>query len=75
MGKLKYYEEEQKTVNVLKYQDNQLDELMKDSSERRNKTDAEIEFLESQLSSLGVNPNDIKPLSNPCVPKKVMVYP
>ena len=63
MGKFKYSEEEQKTVNVLKYQDNQLDELMKDSSERRNKTDAEIEFLESQLRSLGVNPNDIKPLS------------
>ena len=42
MGKFKYSEEEQKTVNVLKYQDDQLNELMKDSSERRNKTDAEI---------------------------------
>ena len=59
MGKFKYSEEEQKTVNVLKYQDDQLNELMKDSSERRNKTDAEIEFLESQLRSLGVNPNNI----------------
>lgn len=75
MGKFKYSEEEQKTVNVLKYQDNQLNELMKNSSERRNKTDAEIEFLESQLRSLGMNPNDIKPVTNPCVPTKVMVYP
>lgn len=75
MGKFKYSEEEQKTVSVLKYQDDQLNELMKDSSERRNKTDAEIEFLESQLRSLGVNPNNIKPVNNPNVPRKVMVYP
>ena len=67
MGKFKYSEEEQKTVNVLKYQDDQLNELMKDSSERRNKTDAEIELLESQLRSLGVNPNNIKPVNNPNV--------
>ena len=37
MGKFKYSEEEQKLNNVLKYQDDQLNELMASAEERKNK--------------------------------------
>ena len=47
MGKYKYSEEEQKMNNVLKYQDDQLKELLAESRSTRNETDAEIEAKRS----------------------------
>lgn len=75
MGKFKYSEEEQRIVNVLKYQDNQLADLMVDAESRRNKTDAEIEIMEAKLRELGIDPKDIKSINNPRTPKKLVVYP
>ncbi len=42
MGKFEYSDSEQKKINVLKYQDDKLDELMKDSKSRRNETEEEM---------------------------------
>lgn len=75
MEKFKYSEEEQRIVNVLKYQDNQLADLMADAESRRNKTDAEIEIMEAKLRELGIDPKDIKSNINPRAPKKLVVYP
>lgn len=76
MGKYKYSEEEQRMNNVLKYQDDQLHELLADSKKNRNETDAEIEILEAKLRQLGRDPRKIR--KNSIVteaPKKLMIVP
>lgn len=76
MGKYKYSEEEQHMNNVIKYQDDQLKELMVESHRTRNETDAEIEAMEAWLRKRGLDPS--KAVKEPCVlgaPKKVMVLP
>ena len=60
MGKYKYSDEEQRMNNVLKYQDEQLQELLSDSKNQRNETDAEIEVLENKLKQLGIAPLEIE---------------
>ncbi len=59
MKKYKYSEEEQKLNNVLKYQDDQLQELLTESSKTRNEIDAEIEVLEAKLRAQGVDLSQI----------------
>ena len=76
MGKYKYSEEEQHMNNVIKYQDDQLKELLVESHRTRNETDAEIEAMEAWLRKRGLDPS--KAVKEPCVlgaPKKVMVLP
>lgn len=76
MGKYKYSEEEQHMNNVMKYQDDQLKELLVESRRTRNETDAEIEAMEIWLRKRGIDPS--KAVKEPCVlgaPKKVMVLP
>lgn len=76
MGKYKYSEEEQQMNNVMKYQDDQLKELLVESRRTRNETDAEIEAMEAWLRKRGLDPS--KAVKEPCVlgtPKKVMVLP
>ena len=75
MSKYKYSEEQQKMNNILKYQDEQLKELNIGAEERRNKLDAEIEVMESQLRSIGIDPSSVKRVDNPASPKKLLVYP
>ena len=76
MGKYKYSEEEQKMNNVLKYQDDQLKELLAESRSTRNETDAEIEVMEAFLRKRGL---DSSKAARPSVvseaSKKVMVLP
>ena len=60
MGKYKYSDEEQRMNNVLKYQDEQLQELLSDSKNQRNETDAEIEVLENKLKQLGIDVSKVK---------------
>lgn len=60
MKKYKYSDEQQKINNVLTYQDEELNHLMHDSQARRNQTDAEIEMLEKQLRSLGIDPSGVR---------------
>lgn len=57
MGKYKYSEEEQKMNNVLKYQDDQLKELLAESRSTRNEIDAEIEAMETFLRKRGLDPS------------------
>lgn len=76
MGKYKYSEEEQKMNNVLKYQDDQLKELLAESRSTRNETDAEIEAMETFLRKSGLDPSKAAKQSTVVeVPKKVMVLP
>lgn len=76
MGKYKYSEEEQQINNVLKYQDDQLKELLTDSRKNRNETEAEIEVLEALLRKRGLDPSKVERSTGiSTVPKKVMVYP
>ncbi|WP_022779549.1 hypothetical protein [Butyrivibrio sp. AE3009] len=75
MGKFKYSEEEQKMNNVLKYQDDQLNELMLRAENQRNRRDAEIELMEEQLRSLGINPQDVKRQKNSENHLRLMVIP
>ena len=60
MGKFKYSKEQQKLNNVLKYQDEQLKEMLTDRSKTSNQTEAEIEVLEAQLIKLGIDPDSVK---------------
>jgi hypothetical protein len=76
MGKYKYSEEEQKMNNVLKYQDDQLKELLAESRSTRNETDAEIEAMETFLRKRGLDPSKAAKQSTVVeAPKKVMVLP
>lgn len=76
MGKYKYSENEQQMNNVIKYQDDQLKELLADSRKNRNETEAEIEVLEALLRKQGLDPGKAKRMTSPLsAPKKVMVYP
>ena len=76
MGKYKYSEEEQKMNNVLKYQDDQLKELLAESRSTRNEIDAEIEAMETFLRKRGLDPSKAAKQSTVVeAPKKVMVLP
>ena len=76
MKKYKYSDEQQKINNVLTYQDEELNHLMHDSQARRNQTDAEIEMLEKQLRSLGIDPSGVrKNIVSNNTPKKLMIVP
>lgn len=76
MRKFKYCEEEQRMNNVLKYQNDQLAELVLDTQKRRNESDAEIEMLEAKLRALGIDPGKVEKRSSAAsVPKKLMVVP
>lgn len=76
MRKFKYSEEEQRMNNVLKYQNDQLAELVLDTQKRRNESDAEIEMLEAELKALGIDPSKLEKRSSAAsVPKKLMVVP
>ena len=76
MGKYKYSEEEQKMNNVLKYQDDQLKELLAESRSTRNETDAEIEAMETFLRKRSLDPSKAAKQSTVVeAPKKVMVLP
>lgn len=76
MGKYKYSEDKQQMNNVLKYQDDQLKELLVESRKTRSETDAEIETLEAKLRALGIEPAKIKKTTGaPDVPKKLMIVP
>lgn len=76
MGKYKYSEEEQQMNNVLKYQDDQLKELLVESRSTRNETDAEIEVMETFLRKRGLDPSKAAKQSTVVeAPKKVMVLP
>ena len=76
MGKYKYSDEEQRMNNVLKYQDEQLQELLSDSKNQRNETDAEIEVLENKLKQLGIDVSKVKKIeSDSTATKKTMIVP
>ena len=76
MGRFKYSEEQQHINNVLKYHDDQLTEMVKESRQDRNEVDAEIEALEMFLRKKGIDPSKAaKAPSNSAAPKKVMIYP
>lgn len=75
MGKYKYSETEQKTVNVLKYQDNQLDKLLEDSENRSVKREKEIAKMEAKLLELGIDPATAVVKKESVAPKKLMVVP
>lgn len=76
MGKYKYSEEEQKMNNVLKYQDDQLKELLAESRSTRNEIDAEIEAMETFLRKRGLDPSKAAKQSTVVeAPKKVIVLP
>ena len=76
MGRYKYSEEEQKMNNVLKYQDDQLKELLENARKTRNDTDAEIEAMEALLRKRGMDPSAITTKTVVTTePKKIMVYP
>ena len=57
MGRFKYSEEQQHINNVLKYHDDQLTEMVKESRQDRNEVDAEIEALEMFLRKKGIDPS------------------
>lgn len=75
MGKYKYSESERQLNSVLKYQDDTLNFLMEGSTERRIKREAEIELLEEQLRTLGIDPNLVAIQQVKNAPKRVMIVP
>lgn len=75
MGRFKYSDNEQQINNVLKYQDDQIRELKDHYKKTKNKTDAEIEALESQLRVLGVDFNHCTSDYKESAPKKMMICP
>lgn len=76
MGKFKYSEDEQKIVNVLKYQDIQLNEMLADKNNNKAKTEAEIEVLESLLRKMGKDPSKLQIKSSvSTVKQKYIVVP
>lgn len=50
MGKFEYSDSEQKKINVLKYQDDKLDELMKDSKSRRLQKLCRVYFTKNPMA-------------------------
>lgn len=76
MGKFKYSKDQQEMNNVLKYQDDQLHEMLFDRSENANRREAEIEVLETQLRQLGIDPNSVKnkPVTK-SAPSQIIVVP
>ncbi len=76
MGKFKYSKEQQKMNNVLKYQDNQLKEMLIERSKSAKQREAEIEVLEAQLKQLGIDPSSLKekPIIAP-TSKSIIVVP
>ena len=76
MGKFKYSKDQQEMNNVLKYQDDQLHEMLIDRSENANRREAEIEVLEAQLRQLGIDPNSAKnkPVTK-SAPSQIIVVP
>ena len=76
MGKFKYSKDQQEMNNVLKYQDDQLHEMLIDRSENANRREAEIEVLEAQLRQLGIDPNSVKnkPVTK-SAPSQIIVVP
>ena len=75
MSKYKYTKSEQQLNNVLKYHDKTLADLADGSEDRRNRREAEIEFLEEQLRAIGIEPFEVKKQMSMESPKKVMIYP
>lgn len=76
MRKYKYSENEQQMNNVLKYQDNQLKELVADQEKNRIKIESQIKAVEALLRKRGLNPSEAKNASKSLdSPKKAMVYP
>ncbi len=76
MGKYKSSKDKQQMNNVLKYQDDQLKELLVESRKTRSETDAEIETLEAKLRALGIEPAKNKRSTGASdVPKKLMIVP
>jgi len=75
MGKYQYSDEEQKSVNVLKYQDDQLKILKDDAQARTEQISTEIDFLESQLKDLGIDPKSAKPYFHENNKRKIMILP
>ena len=75
MSKYKYTKNEQQLNNVLKYHDKTLADLADGSEDRRNRREAEIEFLEEQLRAIGIEPFEVKKQMSMESPKKVMIYP
>ena len=75
MGKYEYSDSEQKMINVLKYQDDQLDELMKAGKNRRNETEKEIAKMEAKLLALGIDPLCATVKKESVAPKKLMLVP
>ena len=76
MGKYKSSEDKQQMNNVLKYQDDQLKELLVESRKTRSETDAEIETLEAKLRALGIEPAKNKRSTGASdVPKILMIVP
>ena len=60
MGRFKYTKEQQQINNVLKYQDDQLKEMLADRSKLSIQTEAEIEVLEALLKKRGIDPDTVK---------------
>ena len=75
MGKYKYSEKQQHINNVLKYQDNQLEELLKGSRKSRIEIDDEIEATKELLSKINMDPSTVSKLpSKPKESRKPMFY-
>ncbi len=68
MGKI-----EQQTVNVLKYQDERLKSLMRDSRETGTKAEAEIGSLESIIRERGIDPRSIGAEQKATRPQAIIV--
>ena len=60
MGRFKYTKGQQQINNVLKYQDEQLKEILADTDKTVNQTEAEIEVLEALLRKRGIDPDTVK---------------
>ena len=75
MGKYEYSDSEQKMTNVLKYQNDQLSDLMKDSKNRHNEIEKEIAKMEAKLLELGVDTSCAVVKRESVTPKKLMVVP
>lgn len=73
MGKFKYTESENKMNTVLKYHSEELEDLKGKSTS--DATELEISKLESQLRTLGINPQSLCKENDLKAPKKVMVVP
>ena len=75
MGKYKYSDPEQKMINVIKYQDDQLKELMKDIKSRSSERESDISKMEAKLIGLGIDLSCVASKEKSETPKKLMVVP